>query len=230
MNNVATNLRNLKIAALISALVHTLGAFVMAFVLGPGLGTNPEIPSRIEYIRTHTLWWQLGWIVWIVSALTFLIFTILFRRYHLSLDINGFGRIILYIAMASSMIAVACDVTFECVQIFYLPGLLAGTRAEELTKQFIQNNNMFVLGSGIIANFMYCFATLCSVVATRGFYPKWIEFTGYAVYSVGLAASIFCIFNSIPGMFWSNAILLPLLVIWLIAIAINSEVLGNSQS
>ena len=97
----------------------------MAFVLGPGLLTNPNFYSRIEYIKTNTLWWQLGWSVWIFTAFTFFVFTVCLWRHHLALGTSSFNRKLLITAVDLAAVAVLLDSHAELGQILDVTALVS---------------------------------------------------------------------------------------------------------
>lgn len=230
MTSISSNLPNLKIASVVSAFSHTVGAFVMAFVLGPGLLTNPDYNSRIEYIKTHTQLWQSGWSVWIFTAFTYLAFTVCLRKHHLALGTSDLNRKLLLGALICAVIGVSFDLHAELAQI------LEATKnvfSEDELKEHVALQSAFMLESATLANLMYCFATICSVVATRTHYPKWLVNIGYSLFFVSLIASGFafiaslCMDHRINPMkdilVATNAILFPLLVLWQLGIAYKSK-------
>lgn len=230
MTSISSNLRNLKIASVVSAFSHTVGAFVMAFVLSPGLLTNPDYNSRIEYIKTHTQLWQLGWSVWIFTAFTFLAFTVCLRKHHLALGTNDLNRKLLLGAVIYAVIGVSFDLHAELAQIFeatknFFP--------EDEFKEHVGLQSAFMRESGTIANLMYCLATISSVIAIRNNYPKRLIKIGYTLFFVSLIASGFayaatyysdCDANPLRHILVAtNAILFPLLVLWQLGIAYKSK-------
>ncbi len=230
MTSISSNLRNLKIASVISAFSHTVGAFVLAFVLGQGLLTNPDYNSRIEYIRTHIQLWQSGWSVWIFTAFTFLAFTVCLRKHHLELGTSALNRKLLLGAVICAVIGVSFDLHAELAQILDATKVLS---PDYEFKEFVIWQSAFMLESGTIANLMYCLATICSVVATRNYYPKWLVKIGYTLFFVSLIASGFayaatyysdCDANPLRHILVAtNAILFPLLVLWQLGIAYKSK-------
>ncbi len=235
VTSISTSLRNLRIASVISAFSHTVGAFVMAFVLGPGLLTNPDYNSRIEYIRTHTQLWQSGWSVWIFTAFTFLAFTVCLRKHHLALGTSDLNRKLLLGAVIYAVIGVSFDLHAELAQIFEATKIFF---PEDEFKEHIALQAAFMLESGTIANLMYCLATISSVIAIRNDYPKGLVSIGYSLFFVSLIASGFafiaslCMDHRINPMkdilVATNAILFPLLVLWQLGIAYKSKGENNA--
>lgn len=217
-------LRHLKIAAVASACAHTVSAFAMAIFLAPGLDTNPDLKARILYISSNAQIWKLGWVSWMISAISFLVYIYCFRRFHLYNPSSS--RKLLYAALGAVCIAVLADLTFESREIFYVTELVQNSQNTNIEKDFLLNHQIFMVGSGIIANLLYCLATILSVVATKNSYPAWVKYFGYGVLIFGVAASIFCCTGFVPGMFWSNAFLIPLIVFWQMGVAIKSVGVG----
>ncbi|MBP7861261.1 hypothetical protein KA183_06230 [bacterium] len=211
----------------------------MAFVLGPGLLTNPNFYSRIEYIKTNTLWWQLGWSVWIFTAFTFFVFTVCLWRHHLALGTSSFNRKLLITAVDLAAVAVLLDSHAELGQILDVTALVSHYGEGPIRKEFIASQVLFMFESGTVANFMYCLATNCSVIATKNHYPKWLFNVGLAVFFVGLIASgLAFIAGFLCGdmqdnplrtiLVATNAILFPLLVLWQLGIAYKSKGENNA--
>lgn len=210
----------------------------MAFVLGPGLLTNPDFYSRIEYIKTHKQLWQLGWSVWIFTALTFLVFTFCMWRHHLKLGISDLNRKILITALAFAALGALLDLHSEWRQIFYVTEIAARYGKEAVRKDFIVSQFGFMFESAFLASLMYSFATLCLVFATRESYPKWLFKLGSALYIVSFLATgvsflaTYCNDHHVNPMkdilVATNAILFPLLVLWQLGIAYKSK--GESNA
>lgn len=222
-------MRNLKIAALVSAIAHTFAALFMAFVLSPGILSSNDFYPRVEYIKANTQGWQLGWSVWIFAAFAFLAFTLCARRHHLALNLTS--RILLRNAVICAFIAVLLDLHAELGQIFYVVELVNGEGP--MRKDFLLSQFRFMFESGTVANFSYCLATRNIVIATRDHYPKWIVKLGYLVFGVGFLASgfaliaTFCYDHHVNPMrdllVLTNGILFPLLVFWQLGIAYKSK-------
>lgn len=221
-------LRHLKIAAVVSACAHTVSAFAMAFLLAPGLDTNPDLKARILYISSNAQIWKLGWASWMISAMSFLVYIYCFRRFHLDNPLSS--RKLLSAALGAACIAVLADLTFESREIFYVTELVNDSQNTNIEQAFLLNHQIFMVGSGIIANLLYCLATIFSVVATRTSYPTWVQCIGYGVLVFGVSASIFCYTGFVPGMFWSNAFLIPLIVFWQMGVAIKSVGVGSDSA
>lgn len=221
MSDTTKNLRQLKVAALISAVVHTLGAFAMAIVLSPGLLPGLLTP-RMDYIRDNLLAWQCGWWLWVLSALAFLVFILTLKIYYCALAVNAFNKRLLSFAVAFVAIAVCFDLLFEYQQIFSVPIVINIDRKEFSTIQI-----GFLFFSGVIANFWYSSATIASVIAIRSYFPAWINFLGWATAAIGLAASGSALITTFlelahPSIVF-NTVLFPLLIFWQLGIALNAK-------
>lgn len=215
MSNVAASLRNLRIAATVSAVAHTLGAFAMAFVLSPGLLPGLLTP-RMEYVRNNLFAWQCGWWLWIFSAIAFLVFILALKNHYSPIEITEFNKKLLSTALILVSVAVCFDLFFEFQQIFSVPDVITGAHTDR--KKFSLLQFGFTVFSGVIANFLYSGATICSVIAIRKYYPKWVNFLGWATCAFGLTASICAVMTSLLSIAWFsiavNAVLFPLLIFW----------------
>jgi len=205
----------------------------MAFLLGPGLMTNPELTSRIEYIKANTQIWQLGWTVWIFAAFSFLIFTWCLRRHHVALGTNSLNKKFLSAAVVCALLAALLDFHAEIGQIFNVTELASHYGNGLDQKEFIGSQFCFMLESGTIASLLYSFASINCVLATKHDYPKWLVNIGFALFIVSFIGSGFALLaticsdhhvNPMTGiMVATNAILFPLLVLWQLGIAYKSK-------
>lgn len=196
----------------------------MAFLLAPGLDTNPDLKARILYIFSNPGVWKLGWATWMVSAVSFLVYIYYFTRFHLATKNTHTGKKLLYTALGAASIAVLADLIFESREMFFLTELVRDSQNTNIERIFLLNHQIFMIGSGIIANLLYCLSTIFSVMATRESYPKWVQYLGYGVFVFGISASVFCYTGTVPGMFWSNAFLIPILVFWQLGVAWKSRI------
>ncbi|MDX2107751.1 MAG: hypothetical protein SFY67_15220 [Candidatus Melainabacteria bacterium] len=224
MSSDKTNLRNLKIAAFVSAALHTLGAFAMAFVLSPGLLPRLLTP-RMDYIRDNLLAWQGGWWLWVLSALTFLAFISYLRTYYKNLDVGNGNKKLLTWAFKLATLAVCIDIFFELHQIFSVPDAIAEEHLDRKAFSCIQIG--FEFFSGVIANLLYSSATIISVIVIRNFYPMWVNFLGWATGIIGVLASgtallVYIARVTDPALV-VNSILFPLLIFWQLGIALKAK-------
>jgi hypothetical protein len=73
--------------------------------------------------------------------------------------------------------------------------------------------------SGYLANGLYSLTAVMLVWTSRIAYPKWVSITGFAVGVAGFALSVAVLRESVPGMFWTNVLLVPALLVWLAGVA-----------
>jgi hypothetical protein len=77
--------------------------------------------------------------------------------------------------------------------------------------------------TGYLANGLYTLATVLAVWATRRVYAPWIWSAGFAVGVFGFAMSASALADSVTGLFWANAGLVPAIVVWQVGVAINAS-------
>jgi len=171
-------------------------------VLAPGTPLADEA-ARAAYVRDHVWLWRAGWAVWIVAAISLLVF---YRWWGGRL---GAGRVPLAIAIAGF----AADIVAESLLITVVPDRPDVARAS------------FAL-TGAAANGLY---TLAGVVLTlrmpglRGPFAAWT----WAVWTFGAALSAAAIVEAPLAVAAASAALFVLFVPWCVAmgrrLALRSE-------
>src|SRR5947209_3605548 len=100
----------MKRVAAVNVGLHVLGLVLGATVLQPGSIAAP-LESRTAYIAEHALYWQLGWGVWMLSALAFVAFMALLVR-----EVPRARPALLVAVVAGSF-----DLVGDAIQMFVLP-------------------------------------------------------------------------------------------------------------
>jgi hypothetical protein len=84
---------------------------------------------------------------------------------------------------------------------------------------FLIVHRLAVLLSGYLANGLYSLSVLILAWATRRAYPVWVWLAGVGTGCAGFMLSVAALKDSAAGMFWTNVLLVPLLLLWLAGVA-----------
>src|SRR4051812_2543018 len=175
----------------------------MALILRNGLETNSDFQDRLAFIINHRGLWTAGWLTWTAAATAILYFYIVFSSTHRA------GKLAVILTVA----AIAADLSGQVIEVGVLPSI---TDRIDLFTAF---HRTAVMLSGCIGNGLYSVSALILAWAARAAYPRWVWAAGLMTGCIGLVLSIAVIANSTAGMFWSNVILVPCLLLWLVGVA-----------
>jgi hypothetical protein len=193
----------LQRAALIAMGLHLLAGISMALILARGLETNSDLQDRMSFLVNHRLMWTAAWLTWTAAGPAILYFYTAFVDAH-----PASPRIAIYFTIA----ALAPDLGAQAIEIGVLPGITS-------PEMFLTLSRTATMLSGYLANGLYSLTALMLVWATRNAYSKWVSVAGLAVAVSGFALSLAVLMGSVPGMFWTNVVLVPALLIWLVGVA-----------
>jgi hypothetical protein len=208
--------RRLRAAAWITLAIHAVAGAAMLAVLKNGLGTNPDVNDRMRFLVEEITAWRGAWLTWNFAAASILYFFTRMAQAHAS-DGPRTARWC-RIALTIGAIAVLFDLSAEWLMMFALPRFARASAVDS----FLLTDRIAVLLTGGIANGLYTLATLILALATRSSYPTWTWLAGVGVGIVGSLLSISAYLNSITGLFLTNAILVPLLNLWLLGVALSA--------
>jgi hypothetical protein len=197
----------LRRSAWIAWVAHAAAGLTMLLVLRHGLDTNPDVASRMRFVTEQRAGWTLAWLPWNSAAVSILYFCVTFAAAH---RLSPFA-----VALCSA--AIACDLGAESILMGLLPEL-AGDQGKFLVWQ-----RAAVLLTGYVANGLYTAAIAALLVPTRGAYPPAAVATGGIVVASGIALSGAALAGSVRGLFWTNAVLLPALLLWLLFVARDAQ-------
>jgi hypothetical protein len=197
-------LSRLQRTAGVAFFLHLFAGAAMALILRSGLATNPDFLSRVSFIVDHRALWTFGWLTWTAAAFAILCFYAAFVSAHET------GPIAVWLTIA----AIGPDLCAQAIEMGALPQI--ATRAD----LFVTLDRIAVLISGFVANGLYSASALILVWTTRQVYPSWLCFAGMAAGLSGFALSAAAMMNSVDGMFWTNVLLLPFLLLWLGGVAL----------
>ncbi len=191
-----------------------LACFNMLLILAPGLPLEPDIIRRMDYITSHTVAWQFGWLTWMISAFGLLLFCF----YLLNYIPDSIAK---YFAISVVAIGIVPDISAEMIYAFVLPWLAHGdivTRVElfrlmdfvamQLTGTF--GNGAYNIG-GLILNILLFKNHKLPVFIVIGGAPAWIFGLFLSISTALNQPAAAQIFAGI-AMMWS--------VLWMLAVAL----------
>lgn len=210
--------RRLRNAAWLTLAIHAVAGAAMLLILKRGLATNPDLADRMNFVAQTTAPWRAAWLTWNLAAVSILYFFMRMAQAH-ALETARWCRA----ALAIVVIAVIFDLSAEWLMMFSLPALARAHAADA----FLRLDRTAVLLTGCIANGLYTLATLILALSTRRSYPTWTWLAGAGVGIVGALLSLSAYFESITGLFLTNAALIPLLNLWLLGVALRAARTGK---
>jgi hypothetical protein len=199
----------LRKAAVAALILHLIAGACMALILRHGLETNPDLQARISFITEQRGLWTFAWLTWTAAALSILNF------YHALASAHGLSRIPVFLAAA----AMGPDFAAQAIEIGVIPSV---TDRPDL---YLLLHRISVVLSGYAGNGLYSLAALMLAWTARRIYPSWTSFAGVTVGLSGLALSAAAILDSVEGMFWTNVVLVPALLIWTGGVGSASRIL-----
>ena len=195
----------LRRAALLALATHLIAGLSMALILRHGLATTPDLRLRMAFLVNHRAAWTFAWLTWTAADASILYFYLTFAGTRLG---GAPFAVILTVA------GLAPDFTAQAVEIGVLPGLVS---APEL---FLTLDRVAVMLSGYLANGLFSATALILSWRARHAYPAWVTGTATATGIAGIALSVAALKDSVAGMFWTNSLLVPGLLLWLAGVAL----------
>jgi hypothetical protein len=209
--------RRLREAAWISLVVHAAAGAAMLFVLRRGLATNPDLSDRMRFVAESLSSWRLAWASWNLAAFSILYYFARMAGAHAD-DGPSTARWCRR-ALVIGIAAVVFDLSAEMLMMFVLP---LAARAGDV-ERFLFVDRAAVLLTGFLANLLYTAGAAILALATRRSYPSWTWGAGAAASVAGALLSVSALTGSITGLFWTNAMLVPLLTLWQFGVALASS-------
>lgn len=139
--------------AYLNVALHLLGLLLGATLMRPGSIAETSLDARTAYLAAHPGGWQLGWGVWMLSALTFVAFMERLVR-------RAPGA---RLALALGAMGAAIDLFCDAMQMTILPMLSHDDRL------FLVFERLANLGGLVVANGLYSVAVLVATFEMRGF-------------------------------------------------------------
>ena len=223
MSDKSKNWYDLRNASWFCVFINSVSALALIGILNRGLQTNIDLSDRIQFIAHNQSIWAFGWFTCTMASLATFYFFFCLNNAHQTEDGKIYGLLKLALLLATA--GIALDLSAQIIEMIVLPDLanriLISTASEYTSAvgQFLAMDRVAIGLTGYAANGFYTIATLLTCWSTRNFYPKIITITALAVGITGLVLSYFSLINYTNGLFWSNAILMPCLLLWQSGIA-----------
>jgi hypothetical protein len=211
-------------AAFITAVVHLIAGLCMAIILRQGLDTA-DLQSRLSFLTEYTTLWIYGWLTWNLAAFAILYFYYCFAESHA--ENNNYAWLLRF-AVLLTVAGMAIDFCAEAIEMGVLPNLAqmilvhTSSVANSSTEIFLALHRTAIMMTGCLSNELYTISAAILIFATWSSYGWIIRGSGFLLVVAGIGLSVACLLNWVTGMFLYNVILLPMLVIWLLAIAYDS--------
>lgn len=201
----------------------------MALVLSQGLETNTDLAKRCAFIAGNKAAWICAWVTWNFAALSFVYFASSFSGAHKenirTQNTASINKSLLRFGLCLACAAIACDLSAEAIEMGLIPQLAEAVvkSGEAAAPAFLQFHRLVVLLTGCAANGLYTSTVVCFALASRRHYAAWISLCALGTAVSGLGISVTCMLESITGMLVTNALCVPLLLLWLAGIAIDAR-------
>ena len=192
----------LRRAALLAFCTHLIAGLGMAFVLRVGDESGSPGPPRLPRQSSR-----------IVDARLAHLDCCRYCDFVLLLDIRRYACGFPFRSVVDCR-SPRPDLAAQSIEIGVLAGLAAAP------EQFLIMHRVAVMLSGYLANGLYSATAIMLAWAARDKYPVWVSILGLAVGLFGVALSIAALLDSAAGMFWTNVLLVPTILLWLAALCV----------
>jgi hypothetical protein len=184
----------LRNAALLALVLHSIAGIGMALVLGEGLATNSDVQARLNFLVNQKAAWTLVWLTWSAAAISILYFYLVFA----SVATMPVLRLAVFLAAAG----IGPDLAGQAIEIGVLPAVAGRALISSADRDvFFLLDRVAVMLSGYLANGLYSMAAIVLSWFTRQMYPATVWVAGLVVGSAGLILSAAALLDSVPGMF-----------------------------
>ena len=205
----------LRRAAWASLAIHLIAGLSLALVLRRGLETNPDLGDRLTFLAQQPGLWRCAWLPWNAAALSILYFFFALDRAHRG---SAF-RLALVLTVAGAV----CDLTAEAIEMVLVPGLARRVMDEpDALANFLSTHRRAVLLTGFLANGLYTTAVWVAALAAWNRYPRWVGLAAGGVGAAGYWLSAAAWAGSASGLFWSNVVLVPCILLWQAGVALDA--------
>lgn len=223
-NSSAVSWQSLEFACWICIAVHFIAGACMALVLSQGLESNPDLAMRCAFIAGNRGVWIAAWVTWNFAALSFVYFASCFSGAH-SANVSDVNKNLLRYGLCLACAAIACDLSAESIEMGLIPQLAEAVvkNGEVAAPAFLHFHRLVVLLTGFAANGLYTSTVVLFALASRRHYASWVFFCAVATALSGLGISVTCLIESVAGMLVTNALCVPLLLLWLSGITFDAR-------
>ena len=196
-----------RCAPTVCAVAHLLALATMAAWLRPGMLTEPVLLDRMAYIAGHLVYWQLGWITWMLSAASLVGF---YGWWGSRLPQRACR--VARIAVVCSALGVVCDWSGECLSAFVCPIFASDTATSAAAPEhFARLEHRATLLTAGAANLLYTVGGILLTLLTPDL-PPIVRRMLWAVWFGGIGMTVSALLNSVGGMVVTTTLLFPPLI------------------
>ena len=167
-------------ATLLIALLIFIACIMMNGPMRPGLPVGDDLATRLNYIHNNLLLWQLGWLSWMLAALSLLAFAVMLSTALQPGAGRQYGVLLVALGMAPDLMA-------ETLYAFVMPHIAI---TDVATLQFIDLLAMHL--TGFLGNGLYNIGGMLLTLALLKQQPAlklWL-YPGIVAWVLGLGLSV----------------------------------------
>lgn len=180
------------LAPYLCAFLNGLAGLALLFFLRPGTEAGGSLAARAAYIAAHPAAWRLGWLLWMLAALSLLGF---YAWWGARLPRPAVG----YFALCLAALGLICDFLGESFLIAWFPS------------HFNSLHRAASLLTGSLANGFYTLAGITLTLATP-WLARPLRLLAWAAWLAGLTLSLATFLDSAPAQVFAGAVLMLLFV------------------
>jgi hypothetical protein len=181
--------------------LHVAALVVLAAWLQPGTLIERDVATRGGYVAAQWPLWSLGWAMWMAAAVSIVGFYAWWGSYLPAKRAAIVGIALCWLGMVA-------DFSGEGSAILRLADLVPDN-----LERYASVEREFTLLSPGLANGLYTLGGALLTWATPAL-PGWIRGTMWSTWLAGVAMTIAAIFDYVPGIVGSTAVLFPTLFMW----------------
>jgi hypothetical protein len=188
---------------------HALGLAAMAFILRPGMLTEPDAFRRATYIATHSIVWAVGWGTWMLSAVSLVAFYAWWGSQLTS-------PLVATAAVLLAGLGSVCDLSGESLSVLTLADRSPPAPVDPMLWDrvgFESRERAITLLTAGAANLLYTLGGATLMSRTEKL-PTRVRMAMWGTWIVGGAMTLAAIFDHVAGMVAATAVLFPLLIAW----------------
>jgi hypothetical protein len=196
---------------LVCAATHAIAALGILLLLRGGIATQPDVTQRVIYIAKHPAAWSIGWIAWMVAALSLVLF---YAWWGSRVNHPALAAIAVCITAIGIVFDLAGDSLSALILAKHSQSVLSDTANFDPVAFATQQQYTVWLSAGV-ANFLYIVSGVLLTVSTKTL-PRWVVVAMWLTWASGIWMSIAAFSGSVVGLVASTAILFPVFIAWLI--------------
>lgn len=196
-------------ATLLIALLIFIACLMMNGPMRPGLPVGDDLATRLAYINSNLMLWQLGWLSWMLAALSLLAFAVMLSTALQRGAARQYGVLLVALGMAPDLMA-------ETLYAFVMPQVSVSNIA---LLQFIDALAMHL--TGFLGNGLYNIGGMLLTLALLKQQPVlkvWL-YPGIVAWLLGLGLSVSIALQQLVLAEYFTAASMVLSTLWFVLIA-----------